>query len=294
MTEARVGLATAAEFPTLSDDDRLVLESLRDHGIKSQPVIWSDESVRWDAYELVVVRSCWDYHRRLDAFQSWIETLEARDVDLWNPAALLRWNLDKSYLADLRAGGVPTVPTVRIEQSSPQTLQSVLRDNGWTEAVIKPTVAATAYRTSRVTLETATSDQQQLEEVLAHSDALVQPFVPEIQTEGEWSLIYLDGDFSHSVRKYPQSGDYRVQAEFGGRVVSEPAPQRFIDIGDRVLEQLDPLPLYARVDGVETDTGSRIMELELIDPELFFRHSDATIERFVDLVSDRLNDAQSR
>lgn len=288
MTDARVGLATASEFPTLSDDDRLVLEALRAHGIESQPVIWSDESVNWGSYDLVIVRSCWDYHHCPDTFRSWIKTLETCDIELWNPAELLRWNLDKSYLVELRAGGVPTVPTVHIEQSSPRTLQSVLQHNGWEEAVVKPTVAATAYRTSRVTLETAATDQIQLEEVLAHSDALVQPFVPEIQTEGEWSLIYLDDKFSHSVKKYPQSGDYRVQAEFGGRVVSEPAPQPFIDLGYRALDQLDQLPLYARVDGVETEKGSRIMELELVDPELFFRQSDAAIRRFVELLSERV------
>jgi glutathione synthase/RimK-type ligase-like ATP-grasp enzyme len=289
MTEARIGLATAAEFPTLSDDDRLVIESLRAHGINSQPVIWSDESVSWGRYDLIVVRSCWDYHRRLDAFRFWIEMLETHGVALWNPPDLLRWNLDKSYLGDLRSSGVPTVPTVRIEQSSPQSLQSVLQDNEWEEAVVKPTVAATAYRTSRVTLETAATDQQLLEEVLAHSDALVQPFVPEIQTEGEWSLIYLDGEFSHSVKKYPQSGDYRVQAEFGGRVVPEAAPQSFVDIGYRALDQLDQLPLYARVDGVETETGIKVMEVELVDPELFFRHSEAAIERFINQLSDRLD-----
>jgi glutathione synthase/RimK-type ligase-like ATP-grasp enzyme len=288
VTDVRVGLATAAEFPTLSDDDRRLCESLQDAGIDAQPVIWSDESVGWDAYDLVVVRSCWDYHRRLDAFRSWIETVETHDVDLWNPAELLRWNLDKSYLGELRAGGVPTVPTVRIEQSSPRTLRSVLRTKGWDDAVVKPTVAATAYRTVRVTLETATTDQQRLEEVLAHSDALVQPFVPEIQTDGEWSLVYLDGEFSHSVKKYPQSGEYRVQTEFGGRVVSEPAPRSLVDVGHRALAQLDRRPLYARVDGVETEPGARVMEVELIDPELFFRHSAAAIERFVGLVADRL------
>jgi glutathione synthase/RimK-type ligase-like ATP-grasp enzyme len=289
MTKGTIGLATAAEFPTLSDDDQLVLESLQARGINSQPVIWSDESVSWDSYDLIVVRSCWDYHRRLEAFRSWIELLETRGVALWNSPALLRWNLDKSYLGDLRSGGVPTVPTVRIKQSSPQTLQSVLQDNGWKEAVVKPTVAATAYRTARVTLATAVTDQQLLEDVLAHSDALVQPFVPEIQTEGEWSLIYLDGEFSHSVKKYPQAGDYRVQAEFGGRVVPEAAPQSFIDIGYHALEQFDHRSLYARLDGVETETGIRVMELELVDPELFFRHSDVAIERFVDRLSDRLD-----
>lgn len=288
MTGARIGLATAAEFPSLSDDDQLVLESLQAHGFDSQPVIWSDESVSWDNYDFIIVRSCWDYHRRLDAFRSWIETLETHGVALCNPPDLLRWNLDKSYLTDLGNSGVPTVPTVRIEQSSPQTLESILQDNEWEEAVVKPTVAATAYRTSRVSLETAVTDQQLLEEVLAHSDALVQPFIPEIQTEGEWSLIYLDGEFSHSVKKYPQSGDYRVQAEFGGRVVPEAAPQSFIDIGYRALDQLDKLPLYARVDGVETEAGISVMEVELVDPELFFRHSEDAIERFVDRVLERL------
>lgn len=289
MTEARIGLATAPEFPRLSEDDRLILEALQARGINSQPVIWSDDAVRWDQYKLIVVRSCWDYHRRLKAFRSWIGMLETHSVALWNPPDLLRWNLDKSYLSDLRGSGVPTVPTVHIEQSSPQTLQSVLQNNGWDEAVVKPAVAATAYRTSRVTLATAVTDQQRLEEVLAHSDALVQPFVPEIQSEGEWSLIYLDGEFSHSVKKYPQSGEYRVQAEFGGRVVSETAPQSFIDIGHHALEQLEHRPLYARVDGVETETCIRVMEMELVDPELFFRHSEAAIEWFVDRLSDRLD-----
>lgn len=152
---------------------------------------------------------------------------------------------------------------------------------------MKPTVAATAYRTARVSLDAAATDQQKLERVLAHSDALVQPFVPEIQTEGEWSLIYLDEKFSHSVKKYPEQSDYRVQAEFGGRVVSQPAPRSFVNIGRRALELLNRIPLYARVDGVET--GFRVMEVELVELELFFRHSDAALDRFVGLLSERLD-----
>lgn len=282
-----MGLATAADRPNCGFDDRVLLQTLDDRGIDVSPVVWSDTSLAWDAYELIVIRSCWDYHRRPDAFRSWIDSLASLGVDLWNPPATVRWNLEKTYLKELASEGVRTVPTAVIEQDSPRQLETVLRDNGWTEAVLKPAIAGTAYLTSRVSLESVTQDQPQLNEIITHSDALVQPFIPEIKTAGEWSLIFIGGQFSHSIIKHV-TDDFRVQSEFGGTVVSKQAPKRFIDEASRIIDNIRHDTHYARVDGVVVDGEFTLMELELIEPELFFRQCPSATERFTDLVIDAL------
>lgn len=276
----RFALATYRELPLLAADDQLLQTALLRRGYAADAVVWDDPTVDWQRYDAVVVRSCWDYHRRPDDFRGWIDRLERLGVRLWNPPALLRWNLDKRYLRDLADRGVPVVPTVYLERGAAPDLGALLRERGWNEAVVKPAIAATSFHTWRTPTVTATADQERFAALLAERALLVQPLLPQI-VAGEWSLLFFDGRFSHAVLKRPAPGDFRSQDEFGGTAERSEPPPGVVGQAQAVLEAIAGPCLYARVDGLLVDGVFTLMELELIEPSLFLGLAPEAAERLV-------------
>jgi len=273
----RIALATAAKLPLLNDDDRLLIPALGELGFAAVPAVWDAPAVCWEEFQAVVVRSCWDYHERLEEFLAWVTRLERAGVPLWNPPAVLRWNSHKSYLRDLAARGVPIVPTRWLARSRPVDLATLLRDAGWRDAVVKPAVSASAAGTWRTSTETATTDQGRLNELLLAGDVMVQPFVSEVRDAGEWSILFFGERYSHAVLKRPAVDDYRVQWEFGGSAVTLAPPPGLVADATAVMAAVQGQPLYARVDGVERAGRLVLMELELVEPHLFLGwDADAT------------------
>lgn len=272
----RIALATYAQLPQLDDDDRLLLAPLAALGLEAVPTVWDAPDAPWDEFAAVLVRSCWDYHRRLDEFLGWVARLETMGVPLWNPPALLRWNSHKRYLRDLGATGVATAPTRWLRRGEDVVLAELLRAEEWPDAVVKPAVSASAFGTWRASLVTAAQDQARLAELLAVGDVLVQPYLAEVRAPGEWSLLFYGGRYSHAVLKRPAAGDFRVQWEFGGSAVTAAPPARLVGDAERVLQLAPGKALYARVDGVEGGGSLILTELELIEPHLFLGwHRDA-------------------
>ncbi|HEV7507139.1 MAG TPA: hypothetical protein VGS07_19775 [Thermoanaerobaculia bacterium] len=280
----RIAFVTSAGWPNLTDDDRLAVAELIRRGAEVQPAVWDEPTVDWSSFDRVVLRSCWDYHLRLPEFLSWLDRMERAAVPLWNPPALVRVNADKAYLEPLAASGVPVVPMVRMEKGEPADLAAILDERGWAEAVVKPAVSASAFRTRRLRQDEAGTAQEDFAGMLAGSAVLVQPFVPEIQTRGEWSFLFFAGEFSHAVLKRPRDGDFRVQHELGGSAALErPAPV-LVEQARAVCERISGPWLYARVDGVELAAGFTLMELELIEPSLFLSYDPQAPGRFADAV----------
>lgn len=284
-----VAFATSAAWPELTPDDRLAVEPCRARGMRVSPAVWSDPRVAWSDFDAIVIRSTWDYHRRFAEFDRWIAMLERSRCPVWNPCRLLRWNANKLYLAELELRGVPIVPTALLPSGSASTVRDVMDAHGWDDVVVKPTVSATAYGTRRVRRrdldprgdrDAAAGDVAALDV----GDLLVQPLVPEIETAGEWSVVFLGGAFSHSVRKRPVAGDFRVQTEFGGSAVAERAPARVVEAAERVVGAAAGPWLYARVDGVETAGGFLLMELEMLEPLLFLELVADAPERFAEAI----------
>jgi glutathione synthase/RimK-type ligase-like ATP-grasp enzyme len=265
----RIALATCAKLPTLNEDDLLLVPPLRELGVTTVPAVWDSPDACWEEFQGVVVRSCWDYHHRLEEFRAWVARLERAGIPVWNPPAVLRWNSHKGYLRDLAARGVPIVPTRWLERGARVDLARLLREAGWPEAVVKPAVSASAHGTWRTSFETASADQARLDDQLAAGDIMAQPFVSEVRDGGEWSILFLGGRYSHSVLKRPADGDYRVQWEFGGRAVTMTPPPRLVADAEAVMAAVPGDAVYARVDGVERDGRLVLMELELIEPHLF-------------------------
>lgn len=246
-------------------------------------VVWDDEAVDWRAYDAVVVRSCWDYHLAPARFRAWVDLLDEAGVTLWNPPALLRWNADKHYLLDLERAGIPVVPTAWLRRADAEQLPEFLGGLAWPEVVMKPAVSASAFRTVRVRCDRRDRALAAARHILEHGDLLVQPFLETVVSEGEWALMFFDGVYSHAVLKQPAEGDFRVQQEWGGRDAPATPAAVMLDAAQRAVG-LAGASLYARVDGVAHQGAFLVMELELIEPFLFFSSAAAATRRFADAI----------
>ena len=249
-----IALVTWRGLPELAADDRLLRDALVRSGADARAVVWDDPDVDWRAFDAIVIRSTWDYHKRVDEFRAWIDSMDG--LPLWNPPAVLRRNLHKSYLLELQAQGVNIVPTLLVP-----------RGQGF---IVKPAVSATAFRTERHETD---------------CDVLVQPFVPEIVDDGELSFVFFAGRFSHAVRKRVASGEFRVQSDFGGTAERFDAPPELIEQAGEITNMLGEQWLYARVDCVVRDGRLMLMELEATEPSLFL--DEAAAERFADAITLR-------
>ena len=283
-----IGFATSRRHAELVPDDQLAVERVRALGVDVRPIVWTDGVSASDGCDVVVIRSCWDYHLMPDRFHDWTRAVEVRGARVWNPPAMIAWNTDKRYLQALEAAGVPVPETVWLDRGAPCDLARLLNVRGWTRAVVKPAISATAWRTFVTQPATAQADQTAVDEVLTDAGALVQQFVDEIETDGEWSLIFFDGTFSHAVIKRPTAGDFRVQEDFGGSSVARTPPRDVLEAASNALRQVPGAPLYARVDGVVTPGGFLLMEMELIEPSLFLASDPGAVDRFVSALLRRL------
>ena len=292
----RVALITYSGVPAITTDDRLLRDALVARGAEVDARPW-DARADWGSYHRIVLRSCWNFHHRPAEFLLWInEVKNNHDGSLRNSPALVEWSVDKRYLMDLDAGGVAIVPTIWVSPSEGDAapdLDALIAAQGWNEgAVVKPAISATAHQTWLVAPERAAEHQTRFEALLASSPSgvMVQPFLPEIR-DGEWSLVFLGGEFSHAVVKRPADGDFRVQNDFGGTVERrEPEPWMVKD-ARAVLRAASTATntevtdiLYARVDGISRDRKLLLMELEVIEPMLFFSHAPGAAARMAELI----------
>jgi len=279
-------LATCESIPNLTEDDRELISPLAERGIEAEAATWSDPQVNWSSAAGVVIRSCWDYHLRLDEFLAWIGRLEESGLSVWNTPSTLRWNCNKSYLRDLEQKGIAIVPT--FWPGKDFSLAEKMRELGWKIAVVKPRISATAYRTQLVDAGDPPEGQRLLDELLRGPGVMVQRFMESVINHGEWSLVFFNGQFSHAVIKQPKAGDFRVQHDFGGSETAATPPTFVIDAASRAIACVDPTPLYARVDGVEHGVRFLLMELELLEPALFLSSASGSAERFADAIKAKL------
>jgi glutathione synthase/RimK-type ligase-like ATP-grasp enzyme len=284
----KIAFATYSKFPDLTEDDRTVIEHLQHHQIQVLPLIWDSDNQHIDDFESIIVRSCWDYHLKPLEFLKWIRRIEEQKIPLWNPGPVIRWNTDKIYLKQLSEKGVAIPPTVWLEQGSQPDLFVILEEQGWERAVIKPSISATAYQTWITSPASARSHQILLEKMLETSGAMVQKFIGEIQTRGEWSFLFFRKEYSHSVLKRARHGDFRVQNDFGGYLEHALAPRSLIEQAQQIVDFVKEELLFARVDGLIIDENFHLMELELIEPLLFLRQDPAAPQRLADAIAASL------
>jgi len=278
----RIAFATHDKLDGLTPSDGLAARELQRRGATVTPVPWSS-ATDWRQFDAVVIRATWDYHKRPDQFLAWLARLEEQRVSLWNPAPLARWNMHKGYLCDLKRAGVSIVPTAWVSRSvEPGSLKQLVRSRGWTDVVVKPAISATAYQTSRIAGPITERDEQEFHALAAAADAMVQPFIPALVEEGEWSFVFLGGEFSHAVLKRAAAGDFRVQSNFGGTLARRNPPDRWVQQARAVLDPVSGPWLYARVDGCIVDGRFVLVELEMLEPDLFLIYQPEGPARFAD------------
>lgn len=279
-----VALVTCRDMPKPDLDEPVLLEALAALGIEARRTAW-DADVDWASFDLAVLRTPWDYVDRFDEFGEWMGRT-ATVTTVLNPPSMVTWNLHKRYLFDLEAAAVPIVPSRMVAQHAPFAYQRAALRRFDGEVVVKPAVGIGAFGAAR--LEVGTEEAfAHLEALAMLGDVLIQPMVPSVAERGEVSIIHLGGEYSHAVRKVPASGDFRVQDHHGGSVLDhEPSAAELAVARDALMvatNETGLLPLYGRVDLVDL-AGPVVMELELVEPELFLRRDRGAADRFAEAI----------
>ena len=283
MTTRRIALCTWSDPSYVDPEPPQIADALRARGLEAQVVVWHDQ-VDWASFDLVVIRSTWDYFDRLEEFLGWADHVNSVSRIINSPS-IIRWNSHKGYLAELGAAGLPVLPSLALASGAARPVEQMVA-TAWGEVVIKPAVDGGARGALKARADSAAAADH-LRRLVEAGDAIVQPFAPGVEL-GENSLFFFDGTFSHAVRKVPKSGDYRVQALHGGsEEVHEPTPNE-LDVAARAMAMAPGELVYARVDLIDVAGQATLMELELIEPDLFLRMAPGSVERFAAAVAAQL------
>lgn len=260
-------------------------ETLAQAGVEAAPLPWTDhveDASGLADYPLVLPVIAWGYHRDHDRWMQACRTWTEAGTRVANPASVLGWNSDKSYLKRLADRGVPIPQTHWADRATPAEVEAAFVATDADTLIVKPTVSGGAWRTTKVARGQAVDD-------LPPGAAMIQPFLPTIQTVGETSLLFFGGRFSHAVNKRPVNGDFRIQVQFGGLYETVTPPAAAMALAEQVLAAIDEPLLYARIDMVpDADGRWRLMEAELIEPDFYLAHDPAAGAGFARAVRDRL------
>lgn len=275
-----ITLVTERRFPELTPDDAMLYAALKDRGFNVRVAVWSDLSIDWRDSRVTLVRSTCDYYRHADTFSAWIRHVD-RSSFLLNPSSMLLWNMHKRYLHELSSRGINTVPTWYVAQGSSHNLRAICRQFGWDDIIVKPCVASGAFGSLRFELPDGVRHAQAyLDAVASERDAMVQPFLSSVRSSCERCLVFIGGEFSHATRKEP---DVNFSSSWQ---TAHTATNAEIYFARQVLDALPCVPLYARVDVLPIrDDELVLMELELIEPSLYFRIHPPSIARMASLLA---------
>lgn len=276
-------------------EDRFVLDAFARVNVDARHVVWDDPTVDWASFAAVVIRHIWDYYRgKREQFCEWALQVGAR-TSLYNSAETIWRNTHKLYLKQLEDRGVPTIPTLFARVGEPRVdLREVSSEMGWTSGVIKPAIGGAAWGLRLFSMDDIDDAERHLANLMATDDsggALVQPLVPSIRTKGETSLMFVEREFTHAVRKVPAGDDVRCQDDHGGAVFAHEPSARELEVARRCndawIAETGDAPLYARVDLVDIEEPGdpsmraegaavslldpRVVEYEVVEPEMFWR-----------------------
>lgn len=270
-------------------EDRLVYFALEELGLKTLRLAWDDMFFDWSTTKSVLFRTTWDYFDRFDEFSKWLETV-SKQTTLLNSEALIRWNIDKHYLLDLQQKGVHIAESHFIEQGSKVTLKQLHDILAWEETVLKPCVSGAARHTYKLNPENFHEYETIFQELIANEAMMLQPFQFNIVTKGEISMMVFNGEFTHAILKKAKAGDFRVQDDFGGSIHHYKPTENEIIFAQECVNACKELPIYARVDIFEDNLGHiALSELELIEPELWFRTNPESAKLLAKAIKQKLN-----
>lgn len=280
-----VVLASCATLPEPDPDQAPIEAAIRAGGLSVETRAWDDPHQRWDDAGCVVVRATWNYPWMVERFERWLEHVESVSR-VFNPMPIVRWNLHKRYLLDLEAAGIPTTPTEVVTAGTDTTLAAILERRGWDDVVVKPAVSAGSFRTVHIRTDEHAAGEEHLADLLEDRDVLVQPFLPSVEGHGERSLIWIDGEVTHAIRKNPRFQGEDENVSTTSMPISD--AERALAHAAVAAVPFDLDLLYARCD-MAPDAGGApmMMELELIEPSLFFPQGPQGLARFVQALKAR-------
>lgn len=277
--DRRCAFLTMDDMGDFVSDAELAVAPMAELGWAVDMVPWRRDA-EWDDYDLVYICTPWDYQDDVGAFLDVLETIERSSALLVNSLDLVHWNLEKTYLRELEMRGADIVPSLFFDRFDADTVAACFVAHESDRIVVKPVVGANADYISVLSEPLTGADVDALQRVFADRPFFVQPFIESVQSEGEYSLFFLGGDYSHAILKKPKQGDFRTQEEHGADILSIEAPAALVQTARHVLGVVSPQPVYVRADFVRGRGRFLLMELELIEPSLYLRTDPGAPDRF--------------
>ena len=270
-------------------EDGLVMEGLEKLNLKTIKKDWNDTNFNWSSTKSAIFRSTWDYFDQFSNFRNWLDIVRDQCY-LINPYGQINWNLDKHYLLDLQKLDLPIVESIFVSKKTQLNLETISKSKNWKDIVIKPTISGAARHTYHLKNDEIKKFQDKWVSLTNNENFMVQEFQKNILSSGEIAVMLFGGEYSHSVLKKAKKGDFRVQDDFGGSVEKINPSLDIIKLAEKTIKSLKTMPLYARVD-IIFDNGNKpvISELELIEPELWFRFKKESAYKLAEFVKDFLN-----
>lgn len=290
MKIALVSCSSMSDYKTdIPNEDELLLSYLHKKGIAAEIVVWDDEHVNWEGYDIVINKSTWDYFNKPEQFRAWLKEMQAREINLYNSPETILWNMDKSYLKDLEKAGIPVISTIWLDKDTLIDLPVVMSQLRARDIIIKPRISGASKNTYKVTAQNVLEVQEKFSELIKNEDYMAQPFMPQIM-EGEYSFIFFNGAFSHAVVKAPHKDDFRVQHYFGGSITPYLPTDSIKEQAQKVADAFASDCLYARVDGLLIEGVLHIIELEVIEPMLYLHFNEHSYDNFLKAIKERVQE----
>lgn len=266
-------------------EDLLVKQALESRGLRVSRTNWDNPDFNWSKTRYIIFRTTWDYFNRFAEFSEWLKRVSTQ-TKLINPLNTIHWSLDKHYLHDLEIKGIQIPQTIFIEPGEKRNLAEIAKNTGWQEIVIKPAISGAARHTYRLNENNIKEHEAVFRELIQSESMLLQEFQKNILTKGEVAFMLFGGRYSHAVLKKAKQGDYRVQDDFGGSVHDYTPTVEEIIFAEKAVAACESVPVYARVDVIwDNENKLCVSELELIEPELWFRKSSKAAELFAEEVA---------
>lgn len=275
-----IGILTCEKLPNLLDSDQKLIPLFEAHQFEVKAVIWDDLSVNWTSFDYLIFRNTWDYYEKESAFNKWLEKIEQLGIPTFNSISTIQKNKHKFYLKELQSKGILILPTLFLDKKFETVLSEIIPES-WQKIVIKPAFSAGSYLTKLVERTELDKIQTEFSEHFKTKDFLIQEYQPEIKQAGETSFIFFHGKFSHCVNKKPVENDFRVQFQYGGKYCLIEPSADLIQQAEAILAHFTEKLLYARVDGIIIGNQLHLMEIELLEPDLYFDLAEGSRERFV-------------
>ena len=284
----KIALLTCSDLPNLTDADQLIIPELAKHNIIAIPAVWNDKNINWENFDLLIFRNTWDYYEKQTEFDAWLNKIELLDIKTLNPIAVINRNKHKFYLRELENQGINIIKTLFIDKTNNLNLQQIIPSH-WQKAVIKPAYSGGSFQTELFDIDNVDKICQKYKTIASEKELLLQEFMPEIKTLGETSFVFFNKKFSHAVNKQAINDDFRIQKQYGGIYSIIYVTPEIIAKAQKVVNTFPENLLYARVDGIVIENEIYLMEIECLEPDLYFNLKENALETFVESILELTN-----